>query len=102
MIILLCRKEELLVGARKRVECEKKAMKIVERLLEESISESFFEDCVSSTCMTITVTKRKYRRSLNYTDQSYFSPTCLNDHLYRKTTSLFLTITSFAHVDPCL
>ncbi|XP_030853352.1 RNA polymerase II subunit B1 CTD phosphatase Rpap2 [Strongylocentrotus purpuratus] len=39
------RKEELLVGARKRVECEKKAMKIVERLLEESISESFFEDC---------------------------------------------------------
>ncbi|XP_041481519.1 putative RNA polymerase II subunit B1 CTD phosphatase RPAP2 [Lytechinus variegatus] len=39
------RKEELLEAARKRVECERRAMKIVERLLETSISKSFFEDC---------------------------------------------------------
>nr|XP_054769790.1 LOW QUALITY PROTEIN: putative RNA polymerase II subunit B1 CTD phosphatase RPAP2 [Lytechinus pictus] len=39
------RKEELLDAARKRVECERRAMKIVERLLETSISKSFFEDC---------------------------------------------------------
>ncbi|XP_071489235.1 putative RNA polymerase II subunit B1 CTD phosphatase RPAP2 [Diadema antillarum] len=39
------RKEEVLAAARRKAESEKTALRIVERLLEESISESFFEDC---------------------------------------------------------
>ncbi|XP_071481309.1 putative RNA polymerase II subunit B1 CTD phosphatase RPAP2 [Diadema antillarum] len=38
-------KEEVLAAARRKAESEKTALRIVERLLEESISESFFEDC---------------------------------------------------------
>lgn len=41
-----CRKAVLEAAIRKKIEYEKKALRVVERLLEEDISEEFLVDCV--------------------------------------------------------
>lgn len=46
------RREELKEKLREKLELEKRAVKVVERLLEDSVAEDFLTDCVSVTQRT--------------------------------------------------
>lgn len=43
----VCRREAIKEALRQKLELERKAMQVVERLLEDSVTEEFLIDCVS-------------------------------------------------------
>lgn len=49
MILSYVRREELKEKLREKLELERRALKVVERLLEDSVSEDFLIDCVCFT-----------------------------------------------------
>lgn len=49
MILSCFRREELKEKLREKLELERRALKVVERLLEDSVSEDFLIDCVCFT-----------------------------------------------------
>lgn len=43
----VCRREAIKEALRQKLELERKALQVVERLLEDSVTEEFLIDCVS-------------------------------------------------------
>lgn len=43
----VCRREAIKQALRQKLELERKALQVVERLLEDSVTEEFLIDCVS-------------------------------------------------------
>uniref|UniRef100_A0A8C5RRY9 RNA polymerase II subunit B1 CTD phosphatase RPAP2 homolog n=1 Tax=Laticauda laticaudata TaxID=8630 RepID=A0A8C5RRY9_LATLA len=65
--LFISRKAALEAAIKKKIECERKALQVVEHLLEDDITEEFFVDCVCSFLnllfFTFLVPKQKYKIS---------------------------------------